>query len=61
MKIIPTSFYLSPLNLATLRLGGRNFRLRVLSASRSLAQAMQIVKGHEDLGRATAGRHYVFL
>ena len=43
VKIIPTSFYLSPLNLATLRLGGKNFRLRVLSASRSLAQAMQIV------------------
>src|SRR5438105_12056507 len=38
MKINPTSFHLSPLNLATLRLGGRNFRLRVLSASRSLAQ-----------------------
>src|SRR5580765_5301827 len=37
MKIIPASFYLSPLNLATLRLGGRSFRLRVLSASRSLA------------------------
>src|SRR5882724_559634 len=43
MKINPTSFHLSPLNLATLRLGGRNFRLRVLSASGSLAQAMQIV------------------
>ena len=43
MKIIRKSFNLSPLNLATLRLRGRNFRLRVLSASRLVAQATQIL------------------
>src|SRR5258705_2403013 len=32
VKIICKSFHLSLLNLATLRLGGRNFRLRLLSA-----------------------------
>jgi len=56
VKIIRKNFYLSPLNLATLpfdftqggevlepRLGGRNFRPRVLSASRSFAHAAQIL------------------
>ena len=43
MKIIRKNFYLSLLNLATLRLGGRKFRLRVLSASRSFAHAAQIL------------------
>ena len=30
MTVIRKSFHLAPLNLVTLRLGGRNFRLRVL-------------------------------
>jgi hypothetical protein len=42
MKIIRESFHLSPLNFAPLRLGGKNFRARVLSATRSFAQATQI-------------------
>jgi len=35
--------YFSPPNLATLRLCGSNVRHRMLSASRSFAQAMQIL------------------
>lgn len=41
VKIIRNIFIFPPPNLATLRLGGSNFRLRVLSASRSFAQAGQ--------------------
>ena len=42
VKIIRKSVYLSPPNLATLRLGASSFRLRIRSASRSFAQVTQI-------------------
>jgi hypothetical protein len=42
VKVFHKRSYLSLLSLATLRLGGRNFRLRVRSACRSFVQATQI-------------------
>jgi hypothetical protein len=43
VKISCKIAYLSPLNLATLRLGGRNFRFGVFLARGSFAQAAQIL------------------